>query len=214
MSVAKISDPPAYCKLCPRLVSYRQEINTKNPNWFNGAVPSFGPSDATLLIVGLAPGVNGANRTSRPFTGDFAGDLLYKTLAKFGFSNGTYDRRADDGLELNFKTKPEHQAFPGVVNGGIIGTLFDCHGNWAAAIALLDAGHFDSIPSTVTAAYSVKLLRPPPFGVSLYVKAVVKELQLNKADVVMDLYADDLHCAQGTGLFVAVDEGHPAYHRW
>jgi len=100
MSVAKITDPPAYCKLCPRLVSYRQEINTKNPNWFNGAVPSFGPSDATLLIVGLAPGVNGANRTSRPFTGDFAGDLLYKTLAKFGFSNGTYDRRADDGLEL------------------------------------------------------------------------------------------------------------------
>ena len=122
--------------------------------------------------------------------------------------------RGDDGLELNFKTKPEHQAFPGVVNGGIIGTLFDCHGNWAAAIALLDAGHYDSIPSTVTAAYSVKLLRPTPFGVSLYVKAVVKELQLNKADVVMDLYADDVHCAQGTGLFVAVDEGHPAYHRW
>ena len=94
------SGPPSNCSLCPRLVSYRQENRAKNPNWFNGAVPSFGPSDARLLIVGLAPGVTGANRTSRPFTGDYAGDLLYKTLAKFGFSEGCYDRRADDGLEL------------------------------------------------------------------------------------------------------------------
>ena len=94
------SEPPRYCKLCPRLVAFRQKITAENPNWFNGAVPSFGPRDAQLLIVGLAPGVSGANRTSRPFTGDYAGDLLYKTLANYGFSNGAYDRRADDGLEL------------------------------------------------------------------------------------------------------------------
>ena len=100
MSESIKSDPPIYCKLCPRLVSYRQKISIKNPNWFNGAVPSFGPRDAQLLIVGLAPGLSGANRTSRPFTGDHAGDLLYKTLANHGFSNGAYDRRTDDGLKL------------------------------------------------------------------------------------------------------------------
>ena len=100
MSQAIKSDPPKYCKLCPRLVSYRQKIATEHPSWFNGAVPSFGPRDAQLLIVGLAPGVSGANRTSRPFTGDYAGDLLYKTLANHGFSSGIYDRKADDGLEL------------------------------------------------------------------------------------------------------------------
>jgi len=94
------ADPPADCALCPRLVAYRQENQAKQPDWFNGAVASFGPRDARLLIVGLAPGVTGANRTARPFTGDFAGDLLYETLAAHGFSTGTYDRRADDGLEL------------------------------------------------------------------------------------------------------------------
>ncbi|MFP6771432.1 MAG: uracil-DNA glycosylase [Alphaproteobacteria bacterium] len=93
-------DPPADCGLCPRLVAYRRDNQAKQPDWFNGAVASFGPRDARLLIVGLAPGVTGANRTARPFTGDFAGDLLYETLAGHGFSSGTYDRRADDGLAL------------------------------------------------------------------------------------------------------------------
>ena len=100
MSKAIKSDPPTHCDLCPRLVSYRQKNRVENPNWFNGAVPSFGPTDAALLIVGLAPGINGANRTSRPFTGDHAGDLLYSTLAQYGFSNGTYGRRVNDGLKL------------------------------------------------------------------------------------------------------------------
>ena len=93
-------DPAPDCDLCPRLVDYRKENRAKQPDWFNGAVASFGPADADLLIVGLAPGVSGANRTARPFTGDFAGDLLYETLAAHGFSSGAYDRRADDGLEL------------------------------------------------------------------------------------------------------------------
>jgi uracil-DNA glycosylase family 4 len=81
-------------------VAYREEVAAKEPDWFNGAVPSFGPDDAELLIVGLAPGVTGANRTGRPFTGDWAGDLLYATIDKFGYSTGTYQARPDDGLKL------------------------------------------------------------------------------------------------------------------
>ena len=100
MQQATTNDPPADCDLCPRLVDYRRELRTKKPDWFNGAVPSFGAHDARLLIVGLAPGVTGANRTARPFTGDYAGDLLYQTLAAYGFSKGVYDRRVDDDLEL------------------------------------------------------------------------------------------------------------------
>ena len=93
-------EAPKDCDLCPRLVQYRRDCQIKEPEWFNGAVPSFGPASAKLLVVGLAPGVTGANRTGRPFTGDWAGDLLYATLAKFGFSNDKYDQRADDGLKL------------------------------------------------------------------------------------------------------------------
>ena len=93
-------EAPADCPLCPRLVAYREEVAAREPDWFNGAVPSFGPEDAELLIIGLAPGVTGANRTGRPFTGDWAGDLLYATIDKFGYSTGTYDARPDDGLEL------------------------------------------------------------------------------------------------------------------
>lgn len=94
------TEAPRDCPLCPRLVEYRENLRADEPDWFNSPVESFGRSDARLLIVGLAPGVRGANRTGRPFTGDFAGDLLYATLAKFGFSRGTFQSRADDGLEL------------------------------------------------------------------------------------------------------------------
>lgn len=93
-------EAPADCPLCPRLVSYREENRQKQPDWFNGAVPSFGDLNAEVLIIGLAPGVSGANKTGRPFTGDWAGDLLYATLDKFGFSEGSYKARPDDGLEL------------------------------------------------------------------------------------------------------------------
>ena len=93
-------EPLRDCPLCPRLVAYRLRNQAAEPAWFNAPVPSFGQRDARLLIVGLAPGVSGANRTGRPFTGDFAGALLYGTLAKFGFSRGTFAARADDGLTL------------------------------------------------------------------------------------------------------------------
>ncbi len=92
---------PAHdCPLCPRLVEFRRKNAGSYPDFFNAPVPSFGAADARLLIVGLAPGLKGANRTGRPFTGDYAGDLLYATLKKFGFAEGRYDKRPDDGLDL------------------------------------------------------------------------------------------------------------------
>ncbi|MET0638472.1 MAG: uracil-DNA glycosylase family protein, partial [Hyphomicrobium sp.] len=93
-------EAPRKCPLCPRLVAYRTQNESQEPEWFNGAVPSFGSSSARLLIVGLAPGRNGANRTGRPFTGDYAGDLLYDTLLRYGFAEGKYQARPDDGLKL------------------------------------------------------------------------------------------------------------------
>ncbi len=92
--------PGRDCPRCPRLVAYRQACRAKQPEWFNAPVPSFGPVDARLLVVGLAPGVQGANRTGRPFTGDYAGVLLYQTLTDYGFANGKFDARIDDGLVL------------------------------------------------------------------------------------------------------------------
>ena len=93
---------PAFdCGLCPRLAAFRRTNRQENPGWHNAPVSSFGGLDAELLIVGLAPGLRGANRTGRPFTGDFAGDLLYRTLAKFGFSNGLYGADPADGFTLN-----------------------------------------------------------------------------------------------------------------
>ena len=94
------SDPGRDCALCPRLVDYRHKQRVAHPQWFNAPVPSFGAADAELLIVGLAPGVQGANRTGRPFTGDFAGDLLYGTLIKFGFARGEFKADPSDGLAL------------------------------------------------------------------------------------------------------------------
>ena len=92
--------PGRNCPRCPRLAAFRKQWRASEPTWFNAPVPSFGPVDARLLIVGLAPGLQGANRTGRPFTGDHAGLLLYETLKRYGFSRGTFDARPDDGLEL------------------------------------------------------------------------------------------------------------------
>jgi uracil-DNA glycosylase family 4 len=92
--------PPRDCPRCPRLVAFREAWREREPSWHNAPVPSFGPIDAKLLIVGLAPGLQGANRTGRPFTGDYAGDLLYATLLEFGFAQGIYAERPDDGLTL------------------------------------------------------------------------------------------------------------------
>jgi uracil-DNA glycosylase family 4 len=93
-------EPTADCTLCPRLAEFRLANAAANPAWHNRPVKSFGALDARLLIVGLAPGLKGANATGRPFTGDFAGDLLYSTLLDTGFARGAYGATRDDGLEL------------------------------------------------------------------------------------------------------------------
>ncbi|HEY0316106.1 MAG TPA: uracil-DNA glycosylase [Sphingomonas sp.] len=93
-------EPPRDCPLCPRLVAFREAQRAAHADWYNAPVPSFGDPAAWLAIVGLAPGLQGANRTGRPFTGDGAGPLLYSTLAQYGFSEGAFDGRADDGLRL------------------------------------------------------------------------------------------------------------------
>jgi uracil-DNA glycosylase family 4 len=93
-------EPPHDCPLCPRLADFRAANREKFPDYFNAPVPCFGPRDARLAIAGLAPGLHGANATGRPFTGDWAGDLLYATLLKHGLARGVYAERADDGFEL------------------------------------------------------------------------------------------------------------------
>jgi len=98
------AEPSRDCPLCPRLVAFREEWRAKEPDWHNAPVPTLLPPEGAgavrLLIAGLAPGLRGANRTGRPFTGDYAGDLLYATLARYGFANDRFDARTDDGLEL------------------------------------------------------------------------------------------------------------------
>ena len=95
------TEPPRDCSRCPRLVALRQECQAEHPDWWNAPVPAFGDPDAWLALAGLAPGKHGANRTGRPFTGDYAGDLLFRALAAFGLSRGDYDARIDDGLTLD-----------------------------------------------------------------------------------------------------------------
>ena len=92
--------PASDCQDCPRLAEYRRANRAQFPDWVNAPVASFGADDARVAVIGLAPGLRGANRTGRPFTGDYAGDLLYATLLEFGFATGHYDRRPDDGLQL------------------------------------------------------------------------------------------------------------------
>jgi uracil-DNA glycosylase family 4 len=96
-----IAAPTADCPLCPRLATYRAANQAANPEWFNAPVPSFGPAEARLLVVGLAPGVRGANRTGRPFTGDHGGELLYQTMIRFGLARGEYHADPSDGLALH-----------------------------------------------------------------------------------------------------------------
>src|ERR1700691_713624 len=94
------AEPDRGCPFCPRLVAFRETNRAQKPQWFNAPVPAFGDRNAKLAIVGLAPGLQGANRTGRPFTGDYAGDLLYATLIEYGFAKGVYQARPSDGLTL------------------------------------------------------------------------------------------------------------------
>lgn len=119
-----------------------------------------------------------------------------------------------DGLVAEWRAEPHHQAFPGVINGGIIGALLDCHSNWAAAYFLMKRAGKTEAPCTVTADFHVKLLRPTPADALLTLKARVVESSEDRATVEAELIANGKVCDTCRGTFVAVKEGHPAYHRW
>ena len=145
------SEPSRDCALCPRLAAYRAQARSNHRDWFNAPVPSFGPREARLLIVGLAPGLQGANRTGRPFTGDYAGDLLYATLLEFGFPRGTYEARPDDGLMLHDCrianavrcVPPENKPLPAEINTcrPFLGATFSEMPNLSAIVALGRIAH-------------------------------------------------------------------------
>ena len=119
-----------------------------------------------------------------------------------------------DKVYAEFTPSEEHQAFPGMVNGGIIGTLLDCHSNWTAAWHLMQQSGSETPPCTVTAQYKVTLLRPTPLGATLKLESEILESKDDRAKVSAKLIANDKVCATCEGLFVAVTEGHPAYHQW
>jgi acyl-coenzyme A thioesterase PaaI-like protein len=119
-----------------------------------------------------------------------------------------------DFVVARWTPEPHHEAFPGILNGGIIGSLLDCHSNWTAAIHLMRKQQLDSPPCTVTAEYSVKLLRPTPTKGELLLKARVVESTDDRAVVEATLEAGGKVCDTCRGTFVAVKPGHPAYHRW
>ena len=123
-------------------------------------------------------------------------------------------RVVGDELVLEWTPESHHQAFGGVLNGGIIGTLFDCHSNWAAAWHLMQPGELDAPPGTVTSEFHVKLQRPTPLGGPVIVRARVLESAQDRATVEATLEAQGRVTATCRGVFVAVPEGHPAFHRW
>lgn len=129
---------------------------------------------------------------------------------------GLHIRSFAEGDELiaEWYAEPHHQAFPGMLNGGIIGALLDCHSNWAAAYFLMKRDGLDQAPCTVTAEFHVKLLRPTPVDGPITLKARVVESSEDRATVEAELIADGKVCDTCRGIFVAVKQGHPAYHRW
>ncbi|MCG8433073.1 MAG: PaaI family thioesterase [Gammaproteobacteria bacterium] len=119
-----------------------------------------------------------------------------------------------DAVVAEWTPEPHHEAFPGVLNGGIIGSLLDCHSNWAAAWHLMERAGLDHPPCTVTADFHIKLLRPTPTDVSVKLNAKVMDSSDDRAKIEAELSANGKLCATCTGNFIAVKPGHPAYHRW
>jgi acyl-coenzyme A thioesterase PaaI-like protein len=126
----------------------------------------------------------------------------------------SFPSESGEEIVCEWHADEHHQAFPGMLSGGIVGTLLDCHSNWTAAYHLMKKSGKTEPDCTVTANYSVKLLRPTPFDATIYLKARVTESTEDRATVEAELIANDKVCATCKGLFVAVKEGHPAYHRW
>jgi uracil-DNA glycosylase family 4 len=160
------TEPTRDCPLCPRLAEFRAANRAREPEWFNAPVPCFGPPDARLLIVGLAPGLRGANRTGRPFTGDYAGDLLYATLIEFGFAAGRFEARTDDTLKMLDArianavrcVPPENKPTPAEIRtcNRFLAPVFAEMPNLAAVVALGRIAH-----DAVAIALEVKRARVP-----------------------------------------------------
>ena len=115
---------------------------------------------------------------------------------------------------MSFHPKKEHQAFPGVLNGGIIGTLFDCHGNWTAAMSIFESNNQKQFPATVTAFFEVQLLKPTPVNTKIEIFSQIITSSKNKAKVELELFSNNDIYAKSIGVFVSVKEGHPAFYRW
>jgi acyl-coenzyme A thioesterase PaaI-like protein len=135
------------------------------------------------------------------------GPLNEKGLRIRSFARG-------EEVVADWKPEPHHEAFPGMLNGGIVGALLDCHSNWTAAYHLMRRNALERAPCTVTADYAVKLLRPTPTATTLHLSARVVESRDDRAVVEAEITADGKTCATCRGTFVAVKPGHPAYHRW
>ena len=120
----------------------------------------------------------------------------------------------NDDIIANWNSDSHHEAFPGVLNGGIIGSLLDCHSNWTAAYYIMKEQNLDLTPCTVTAEYTVKLKRPTPSNISLHISANLSKIDRNRVWINAELSANDKVYATCKGLFVAIGEDHPAYHRW
>ena len=129
-------------------------------------------------------------------------------------SHWEVDAAGKDVFVMTYTPQPQHQAFPGVVNGGILGTLLDCHSNWCAATALMRQNGWPQAECTVTADFHVRLKRPTPAGKAIRFEARATEMQADRATIHCDAICDGKVTATCDGLFVAVKEGHPAYHRW
>jgi acyl-coenzyme A thioesterase PaaI-like protein len=135
-------------------------------------------------------------------------------IRSFPAESGSESAAENEEVICEWRAEPHHQAFPGMLSGGIIGALLDCHSNWTAAYHLMKKNGKTEPDCTVTANYAVKLLRPTPFDAAIRLQARVVESSADRATVEAELIANDKVCATCTGLFVAVKEGHPAYHRW
>jgi acyl-coenzyme A thioesterase PaaI-like protein len=122
--------------------------------------------------------------------------------------------QGNNEVVADWQAQPFHEAFPGILNGGIIGTILDCHSNWSAAYFIMQHLKVDSPPCTVTAYFNVTLKRPTPSQQPVHLVAKLKEIKEDRAIIFAELYVDDKLCATCEGMFVAVKEGHPAYHRW
>ena len=175
-------------------------------------------NERTASGEGAAPGVGEAS------AGELRGSSLQEALAPESVCFGCGPANPD-GLHLRsfersgevvaeWRPEPRYEAFPGALNGGIVGALLDCHSNWAAAVALMRQAGEDAVPATVTASYEVRLIRPTPTAGPVSLRARVVDLRDDRATVESTLEAGGQRCATFRGTFVAVRPGHPAFHRW